>query len=320
MNKSVGLTLKQIVLLLSKILTKMPATEGRICASAFGASAFIFWSSERKRIINTLDRIYFRLKRRPPATLEAIVKRNFIHFSLAIYELLNFPRLSEEGALGRVSLNDTHQLEKSLSKGKGVILALPHIGNWELLGAAIAEAGYPVSSFFLSQKEDELGNLLDYFRSFTRINLFERDKGLLRALRVLKNGEILGMIADQDGGNKGVYTNFLAHWVSMPSGPAVWSIKTGAEVVPVFCLRESLSSNYTGVFMPSIKNPLSKSYEEKVIEKTKTLSIWMQELILTYPEQYLWFYDRFKPRHQKWLCSQKKIFGQPYHGESRYNT
>lgn len=310
--------LRQATLVLSKSCCLLPESAGRALAAATGHAFWQLWVPERHRLLSTIDRVYHRLGRTPPAPVPIIVRRNFVHFALAIYEFLRFPLLSTQSLQKRLEFENEHRLQLAQKEGRGLIFALPHIGNWEILGAAIAHAGYPINSFFLSQKEDELGRLLDDLRSYSGIKLHERDRGAIKALRALKNSEQLGMIADQDGGNHGVYLDFLGHWVSMPSGPAAWSLKTGAVLMPLYSLRQGMSANYRGYFMEPMSDIEVGTYEERVIKRTRRLANWMQELILRHPDQYLWLYDRFKPRHESWVTTQKKILGQICHGEERY--
>jgi len=139
-----------------------------------------------------------------------------------------------------------------------------------------------------------------------RIVLHDRDRGAREALRALKRGEILGMIADQDGANQGVYSEFLGHWVSNPAGPANWSLRTGAAVIPLYCLRRGLSDRFVAWFLPALPDPRGASDEERVIDRTRTILDWMQNRILAHPEQYLWFYDRNRPRHHHWIANLKQ--------------
>ncbi|PKL48049.1 MAG: hypothetical protein CVV42_11245 [Candidatus Riflebacteria bacterium HGW-Riflebacteria-2] len=312
--------LKKAVIGCSHIFCRLPETAGRVLAAASGLAAWQAWHSERRRIENCVDRIYFRRHCQPPKPVREIVRRAFMHFSLVTYELLRFPVLEPEALAQRVVLRGRDIIDRELEKGRGVILVLPHIGNWEILGAAIAQAGYPLNSFYLAQKEDEIGGLLDHFRRYSGINLHDRDRGGIKALRALKNGEILGMIGDQDGSRSGVYMNFLGHRVSMPAGPANWSLKTGASVLPVYSLRRGHSPVYDATFLPPFSEDRPGSYNERVIARTSEIARWMEELILRHPDQYLWFYDRFKPRHEGWLAADKLKNGQIYHGESRYGS
>jgi KDO2-lipid IV(A) lauroyltransferase len=312
--------LKKTVIACSHILCRLPEKPGRALAAAMGIVAWQAWHNERRRIENCIDRIYFRMHRQPPQPVSEIVRRAFLHFSLVAYEVLRFPVLSRSLPGETVILRGRDIIDRELEKGRGVILVLPHIGNWEILGAAIVQAGYPLNSFYLAQKEDEIGGLLDHFRAYSGIVLHDRDRGGIRALRALKNGEILGMIGDQDGSRNGVYMNFLGHWVSMPAGPANWSLKTGAGVLPLYSLRRGLSPVFDAAFLPPINEDRPGDYNGRVIARTLAVARWMEELILQHPEQYLWFYDRFKPRHEGWLAAEKLKNGQMYHGEPRYGS
>lgn len=303
---------------LSKIFCSLPEKESAALAVSTGLIAWNLWTTERLRLEDSIDRVYNRLSRRPPFPIKLIVKKLFIHFSLVASELLRYPSINKDYLNKHFNLQGIENVNKSLSKGKGVIMALPHIGNWEYFGASIVNAGFKLNSFFLAQKEDEIGSLLDHFRSYSGITLHDRDRGGVKALKALKNNESLGMITDQDGNANGVYMDFLGHWVSMPAGPANWSIKTGAALMPVYSLRKGYSYNYDAFFLPEIEDCSGKTKEEKTISRTVKLAKWMEELILTYPHQYLWFYDRFKPRHEAWTTNEININGQMCHGTQRY--
>lgn len=310
--------IKSALLTVSTIACKLPENAGRAFFAGFGILVSKLWIKERARLKDVISRVYFRANKTPPRDIDTIINKMFIHFGLNIYEMMRFPVINHKWLEDRVEFRGLENLEAALEHKNGVILALPHIGNWEVLGAAIAHRGYPLHSFFLAQKEDELGGILDYFRSFSKIILHDRDRGHIKALKALRKGDILGMIADQDGANKGVYMNFLGHWVSMPAGPANWSLRTKAPIVPLFSLRKGMSSHFIARFMPPIYPEKKASHCNDVISLTKTLSTWMEKLILDNPGQYLWFYDRFKPRHEGYISKNKKNAVKMVHGDFWY--
>jgi len=312
---------QQAVFKLSRILCRLPENHARAMAASTGIAVWIAWANERRRIEDCVDRVYFRLQRPMPMPASEISRRAFIHFATVACELLLFPALTPEKLAAKVNLQQCGNIDKALEKGRGVIMALPHIGNWEILGAALVNAGYPLHSFFLAQKENEIGGVLDYFRRYSGITLYDRDRGGIKGLKALRSGEILGMIADQDGANNGVYMDFLGHWVSMPAGPANWSLKTGAALVPLFSIRQGHGQKYNGMILPALpdENP-DLPHNEQVIARTLRLARWMEEIILAFPHQYLWFYDRFKPRHESWITGEKLKNGQMQHGFPRYGS
>lgn len=310
--------LQKTIIAISKVFGRLPEKFTASLAAALGLVVWTLWGSERRRMEDSIDRVYNRLNRKPPMPVKLIVKKSFIHFALMGSEILRYPSISRQYIERHFRIKGQENVDKALKKGKGVIMALPHIGNWEYFGAAIVNEGYKLNSFFLAQKENEIGSLLDHFRSFSGITLHDRDRGGVKALKALKNNECLGMITDQDGNANGVYMDFLGHWVSMPAGPANWSIKTGASLIPVFSLRKGYTYNYDAYFLPAVDANIEGTKEEKTVARTVQLAKWMEELILTYPHQYLWFYDRFKPRHEAWTTGSININGQMCHGTQRY--
>jgi len=260
---------------------------------------------ERRRIAEAIDRTYHRCGRPLPRPVSDILARMYAHVALNVYELLRYPTVTSASLRERIRLEGWEHLNAALAEGRGVVLVLPHIGTWELFGAAIVDAGYKLHSFYMAQKENELGAAIDDLRRFSGIVLHDRDRGLVRALRALKQGEILGMLADQDGGNHGVYLDFLGHWISLPAGPANWSLKTGAAVIPIHCLRQGLSGRFVGRFLPPFPAAPGATHTERVLTRTQALARWMEDLILRHPEQYPWFYDRFKARPHGYLAGVK---------------
>ena len=283
----------------------MPEPTVRAAAVGLGWTIARAWRSERLRQAETIGRVYHRLNRPLPKPIPRIIDQCFAHFALNLAEMLRYPLVSEEWFRARWYFHGEEHLRKALAAGKGVILTVPHLGSWEFLGAAIAHRGYPMHSVYLEQKEGSLGAALDHFRLYSRITLHDRDRGGMGALKALKKGEILGMIPDQDGGNHGVYLDFLGHWVSLPAGPANWSLKTGCAVVPLYSLRRGLSSVFDAWFFPPLAPPAGDTHEERVVNRTRELAAFQESLILAHPEQYLWQYDRFKPRHHEHVAALK---------------
>jgi len=311
--------LKTLVRHLSWLALKSPEPVGRAAACGIGFLAARLFVRDRDWLYETIDRVFTRMKREPPASVEKIVNRVFAHFALNIYEILRYPNLSVAYLDEIFSHVNIKYFDEAIKNGKGVILSVPHLGNWELMGAFLAYKGYPLHSFYLSQKEDDFTSILDYFRSFSKIVLHDRDRGGLSALKALKKGAVLGMIADQDGGNQAVYGNFLGHWVAIPAGPANWSLKTGAVVVPGYCLRKGISSHFQACFYPALPEE-EGTYEQRVVKRTMRLAQIMERSILAHPEQYLWFYDRFKPRHEGHIAKLKKAGVKMCHDQPVYVT
>lgn len=301
---------------LDRTACTLPENIGRTWACMLGLLASIMPSQQKFRLQDDIDRVYHRFGKPIPHPISEILKRLFVHFTLNGYEMLRAPLFSSELLKEIISFEGWEHVEKALQGKNGLILVLPHLGNWEILGAAIAFRGLKVHSLVVGgQKNSELGSYINHLRSFSKIILHDREREGISIMRALKAGEIIAMIADQDGGERGIYGDFLKHWVSIPSGPANWSLRTGVPIIPVYCLRIGNSRHFRAKFWPPMRCEDGPTHEARMIARTKKIVTWMEEGILQNPHQYLWFYDRFKPRHEKHIAMLKRNGVSMAHGK-----
>lgn len=307
---------KNLFLSLLESLSHLPLNFLSHFVTSFSYFATPFLYKEKQYIANTVERVYTRLKTPLPLPSSKIANKCITHFSLVIAEYLKMPSFKPKDYITSVEFIGLENLTKAIKEYKSAIIVVPHIGNWEILGGALAHLGYELHSFFLLQKYNFMSEMLSYFRKSTNMKFHDRDRELLSALKATKQGAIIGMMPDQDGGNHGIFTDFLGHWVSLPIGPANWSIKLSIPIVAIFCLRIKNTHKFVAYcYKPldqhiknfHLSNTSSSSVNNKIIELTIQIKKWMEQVILRYPTQYLWFYDRFKPRHHEYIAKLKKL-------------
>ena len=121
-----------------------------------------------------------------------------------------------------------------LAEGRGVILALPHLGGWEWAGRWLTDQGHPVTVIVEQLDPPEL------FDWFVRLR---RDLGMTvvplgpdagrAVLRALADNEIVCLLCDRNIGAGGVEVEFFRERTLIPSGPAMMAMRAGAPLVPV---------------------------------------------------------------------------------------
>ncbi len=218
----------------------------------------------------------------------------FINQSKNLVELMLYPSLKRRDIAGRVKFEGLENLTSALARGRGVILLVAHIGNWELLGAVWGLMGHRVYSFFLDARIDSIGKILNDLRESRGIKLIPRAE-LKKSVQCLKENAMLGVIADQDGGENGVYTTFFGETVSAPRGPAALARNTGATVLPNFLIRND-DDTYTMIMQKPIILAKTKSKETDIRNYTERFLQIYERLIKQYPKQWLWMYERWKER------------------------
>jgi KDO2-lipid IV(A) lauroyltransferase len=112
-------------------------------------------------------------------------------------------------------------------------------------------------------------------------------------MKVVSEGGILGLAADQDARKSGVFVNFLGRPASAFRGPAVFHLKTGAPLILALC-RMDKQSRYHISF-----ERLQVTQEDSVETITQKIASKLEEAVFENPEQYFWFHRRWKTQPRK---------------------
>lgn len=230
-----------------------------------------------------------------PGEIRRLTISHFTNQYKNLVELMRYSVLDTQTLLQKkVKIEGLIHVERALRKGKGIILVLPHFGNWELLGVSWVTKGYNLFVFYLDMRLKKVSDLLIRQRRRMNIGLIERSK-LKLAIKLLKENAIIAAIADQDGGDAGVAVPFFGKKISFPAGTSGLHRMTGAVVLPNYLIRNS-DDTYTFRVLPPI--PMEKTRDKKrdeVINSCRIARVF-EEIIRQDPGQWLLSYDRFKFR------------------------
>lgn len=228
-----------------------------------------------------------------PDEIEEIVKKNFIHISNLGIEFFNLHKFDKKFIEKNVSLSGLHHFDDALQQGKGIINITAHLGNWELLGAVYTAMGYKLNVIAKKQSNPLVNELVVNMRASKNININYMREANRRSLSILKDNNILGVLADQDARESGIFIDFFGRPASTFRGPAVLHRKTEAPVIMSFLLRES-----PGKFKLIIEKPLdfikTDNKNNDIIYNTTLWSNKLEEYIRLYPEQWFWVHRRWK--------------------------
>ena len=119
-----------------------------------------------------------------------------------------------------------------MAGGRGVVMALPHVGSWEWGGAFLATVGYPMTTV---AERIEPPELFDWFvdeREAMGLTIVPLggDSGSV-VLRTLRAGGLVGLLCDRDLSGNGVAVEFFGEGTTFPAGPATLALRTGAALV-----------------------------------------------------------------------------------------
>ncbi|MEW2328643.1 phosphatidylinositol mannoside acyltransferase [Micromonospora chersina] len=139
------------------------------------------------------------------------------------------------GARPPVTFEGLDQLPVAGSR-RGAILALPHSGNWDLAGAALAELGHPITTVGQRLRPEALYQRFVADRAAVGIEVLPVDEPRRTAPalgRRLAVGGVACLLADRDVTGAGLPVRLHGRATTMPAGPARLALSTGAALIPV---------------------------------------------------------------------------------------
>ncbi len=225
---------------------------------------------------------------------QKICKASFVNFSKTVIEFLRFTKLNPENIWDEVTVEGSEHIDAALAEEKGVIVFLPHFGNWELLslvyGALIPNRGKAIA---FPLKNEKLNAFIWRRREYLSLEIIPKQHAVRETLRALKDKKAVGFFADQNAGEQGVFVDFFGKPASTARGPVTIALKTGAPII--FSLDIRLPNDKHRVYIsPPIHLEESDDTEKDVEKWTKKLMGMLEEYIKEYPDQWLWLHNRWK--------------------------
>ena len=258
-----------------------------------------------------LGRIYYRLaaKQRKRALqqiqerlqlseqeAENIIRSLFCKLGQTFLEVMYTPSLTKETIKTLFTIENRHYLEEALAEGNGVVFYTGHVGNWEWLGASLAMEGFPMTSIIRRQPNDQHTRLLNEYRVQSGIEVFAcRSAEIVSAAKALKQGKVLGFLADQDAGVDGIFIEFLGKMSATPSGPAVFSKRFKAPVIPAFIIRRA-QGGHRIILHPPLRYEDTGKPQEDARRLTIQMSRVLEDTIRRYPDEWIWFQKRWNTK------------------------
>lgn len=220
---------------------------------------------------------------------------SFQHIGVTAVEFfLRQPRLTQAEVLEDVEFEGQRLYEEAFRRGNGVILVTAHYGNWEMMGPRLAAAGYRVNA--VSRTADDPGTeaMIEATRSAGGVHQIPRRRAAREGLAALRRNEILAILLDQNSAEGGVFVPFFGHPASTATGPAVFALKTGAAILPTFCIRRGGGKFTIRVHDPVPLPPAATDRASAVGELTAAITAAIERQIREKPEQWCWLHNRWK--------------------------
>lgn len=170
-----------------------------------------------------------------PAALRALSRRAMRSYLQYWAEMFRLPSWSDDEVRSRVVAHDEARLRDPLASGRGVVAALPHMGNWDLAGAWACAEGMPLTTVAERLRPESLYDDFVRYRQSLGMTVLPLTGGppTMPVLQErLEAGGFVCLLADRDLSRHAVTVRLLGHDARLPVGPALLARRTGAVLLP----------------------------------------------------------------------------------------
>ncbi len=270
----------------------------RFCISIGKICGFFYFYLDRKRKRIALTNLSLAFPNKPFNFRRKIALKSFIHFGMILFDLIKISTMKNEKINSIFDMEGEENIIKAKSQGKGVLLFTAHFGNWEIAPKIISRLGKlnviarPLDNPLLEKEllkfRNKLGSKVIYKKEASR-----------KVLSALKNKEMVAILIDQNVlRSEGIFVDFFGKKASTTPSLAAFHLRTGAPLVPVFCLPINRNKYKIHIRVP-FQIPRSKSHDGDILQITQKCTKIIEREIRENPSFWLWFHERWKTRPER---------------------
>ena len=250
-------------------------------ARAVGSALSRRRSATRAAVVANLARV---LASHDVGELDEFVRRAYASYGQYWAETARLtPATDLSGA--HFEIDGVEQLEAILN-GKGAVLALPHLGTWEVGAIYMAQHGRPLTAVAEELKPRSLNDWFLREREALGVHVVTLDPSAISTLLgVLRRGNPIALIADRDITGNGVEVEFFGATTTLPGGPAILSLRAGVPLYPCAVFQQE-HGGHRVIMRPAIVTERRGSFRADVARITQDLAHELERLISLAPEQW----------------------------------
>jgi KDO2-lipid IV(A) lauroyltransferase len=249
-----------------------------------------------KRLRENLRRVKPGLSARELDDLVQRGMRSYLRYWCDTFRIQDW---SQERIQSTVSLTNGHLLIDSVKEGRGVVIALPHSGNWDHAGAYFCSIGIPLVTVAEHLKPEALFNRFLEYRTSMGFEVLDLDsRSFVTLIRRAKEKRLIALVADRDLSKSGIDVDFFDHPARMPAGPALLAIKTG---IPLVVAHVSYTAQGIHIEFNEVHVPIDGTETERIQKTVQASADLFARGIAQAPEdwhmlQRIWVDGDFKER------------------------
>jgi phosphatidylinositol dimannoside acyltransferase len=189
-------------------------------------------------------------------------------------------------------------IPEALKKGRGVILALPHLGGWEWAGRWMTDLGHPLTVVVEPLQPPELFEWFLSLREGLGMKVIPLGPdAAAEVLKSLRNNEVVCLLCDRDIQGGGIEVEFFGEKTTLPAGPAMLAMRADSQVLPTAVYFTDEIDGHSAIVRAPIDLTRQGSLRDDVSSATQRLAQELEILISRAPEQWHLFQPNWPSDH-----------------------
>ena len=222
---------------------------------------------------------------------EALVDGVFANLARTLETFARLPRINAQNISSYICYEGFEHYEEAKRRGKGVLFATAHLGNWELSAYAHALLTEPMNVVVRPLDNRSFDGVVEERRALSGNRIIGKKDAARDILRALKRNEPVGILIDQNVTfEEGTFIDFFGTPACAGTAFARIAAHSGAAVIPGFAFWNAVERRYVLKFYPLVE------ITGDAIEDTRRIHTVIEAAIREHPEQWLWLHRRWKTR------------------------
>jgi len=213
-------------------------------------------------------------------------------------DFFRLPKVKREK--DKIIVNIPFESIELLKQYSGGIILSGHIGNWEYIGPSLGLHNIKCAGVAQIQHNSTSDQFFNELRRSENVQTISVDGGSKLMMQIIRDGNYLGLISDQNAGRRGTEAQFFNSPVSVPKGAGAFHLKTNTPILVGFCILTK-DFTYHLSFEELDVEKLSDNSNEAIVEINRRYSKLLEETVKEYPKQYFWFHRKWARENYKGL-------------------
>jgi Kdo2-lipid IVA lauroyltransferase/acyltransferase len=215
----------------------------------------------------------------------------FASVARLLADFARFPQINVSSVHDVIRYEGLEHYQRAKQKGRGILIATAHLGNWELSAFTHALMTEPMCVMVRPLDNPFIDRLVEERRQLSGNKLILKKDAALSVVRAVKANQAVGILIDQNTTpEEGVFIDFFGMKACAGVAFAKLAARTGAAVVPGFAFWEEAERKYVLRFYPEVEITGDAAAD------TQRIHSEFERVIRQYPDQWLWIHRRWKTR------------------------